>query len=105
MAELISITNRCHAKAKADQRSEKTDHHSLPEKNPDDLGYVRAKRFHNPDFAPFLHRDGNKCAHNAKGGDDNDEKKKEKHHCSLQPDRLEILSIHLNPRLSELRNG
>src|SRR5438552_16401446 len=93
MAELISITNQCHAKAKADQRSEKTDHHSLPEKNPDDLGYVRAKRFHDPDFAPFLHRDGNKCAHNAKGGDDHDEKKKENHHCWTQPNRPKYHSI------------
>src|SRR5437764_8864746 len=105
MAELVPITNQCHAQAEAGQCSEKTDHHSLTEKNPNDLGYVRPQCLHDPDLAPLLYGHGDESAHDAKRRDDDDEKEKEKHHRSFQPNCFEILSIHVDPGLSELGNG
>ena len=105
MAEFVPITNQCHAQTKAGQRSEKTNHHSLSQKNPDDLSNVRAQRLHDSNLAALLHGHRDEGAHDAKSRDYDDEKEKEKHHRSFQPDRFEILSIHIDPGLSELGNG
>src|SRR5205085_4655937 len=105
VTEFVPITNQCHAKAEADQRSEETNNHSLTKENPDDLRNVCTERLHNSDLASLLDGHGDERAHNAKSGNDDDEKQQKEHYVPLKSDRLEDLPVHLNPRLGELWDG
>jgi hypothetical protein len=79
--------------------SEEPHDRALPEKNPDDLRDIRPQRFHNSDFAPFLHRHCDERAHDSERSDDHDEEQQEKHHGTLEPHRFEKLTVHVDPSL------
>src|SRR5947209_7741693 len=103
MTEFVSITDQHHPKAQAHQSPEEPDDNSLPEKYPDDLGDVRADRFHDPDVARLLDGDRNQCVHDPERRDDDDEEEQEKHDGALEPDGLEELLVHVDPGLGVLR--
>src|SRR5205807_2307874 len=103
VSEFVAIADQGHAETEAGKRAKDSDDRPLPEKNPDDLGDVRAERFHDSDLAPFLDRDGDECAHDSERRDDDNEEKQKEHHVTLEPDRFEELMIHLGPGLREHR--
>src|SRR5947207_3804642 len=103
VAEFVAVTNQGHAEPETSQGAEGPDDRALTKKDPDDLRNVCAKRFHDPDFAPLLHRNRDERAHDSERGDHHDEEEQKKHNRALQPHRFEVLTIHIDPGLREFR--
>src|SRR4029077_11821841 len=101
--KLIAITDQCHSEAQASDRSEKADNCPLTKEHPDNLRNVRPERFHNYDLVPLLYRHRDERAHDSKSRYDHDEEQKKKHHRACEPNRFEILAIHIDPSLGVLR--
>src|ERR1043166_5627573 len=102
VAELVAVANQRHPERETGKGAERADHGPLAEKYPNDLRDICAQRFHNSDFAPFLHRDSDERAHDSKGRDDDDKEEQEKHYIALQSDRFEELLVEIDPRLRVL---
>src|SRR5436190_20634629 len=103
MAELVPITDERHSQTEPHQRSEQADNNPLPQEHADNLGDVRADRFHHADVARLLHRDRNERVHNPERRHDDYEKQQEEHDGALEPDGFEELAVHVDPGLGELR--
>src|ERR1700730_4904297 len=103
VSEFVAIADQRHSKPQTGERSEKSDHCPLPQKNPDDLGNVCAERFHNSDLAPFLHSDSDERAHDSERRDHDNKEQEKEHHVALQSNRFEKLVIHFGPGLGEHR--
>ena len=99
MTEFVPVTDQRHSQAQPCQRSEKPDNCPLAKENPNNLADIGPEGLHNSNFTPLLDRHGDQRAHDPKRRHDDDKEQQEKHHRALEPNRFEILAIHVDPRL------
>src|SRR5437868_12847867 len=103
MTEFVPVTNQRHSQAQPCQGSEESDNCSLAKEDPNDLPKIGPESFHNSNFASLLYRHRDQRAHNSKCRHDHDKEQQEKHYCALEPNRFEILAVHVDPGLGVFR--